>query len=208
MTGATGRPRAHLDLALAAAKRDEVLRAPHCAPLVALADMIADDRGQRPGDVPYPDPTFGGTSARALLLLEAPSAKAMRGDGSGLLSLDNADETAERCHRAYAAAGLDRAHTLHWNAVPWWPTNGETPSASERWEAQPYLMLLLEALPDLRVVVLMGRCAQNAWMDCDAAELPDVMVLGAPHTGRLGMNTPNAPQRLAGALRRVVAIVA
>lgn len=201
--------RANASRHVVAAKRAR-LEEPHVAPLVKLADEIAATRGLPRGAVPYPDPMFGGIHTRALVLLEAPGSATEIGKGSGLLSLENDDATAARAFHAYQAAGLEIARCLHWNLVPW-PTAGyRTPTGTEQTAARPWLPRLLALLPDLRVVVLLGKVAQQGWGPGIATApdlVPLVPTLAGPHPSNRGMNVPGAVQRLDAVLRRTAEIV-
>jgi hypothetical protein len=81
--------------------------APHVAPLAAYVDRM---RAERAGDrFPDFDPTEAGVTARILLLLEAPGGKAtMERDGSGFVSPDNNDGTAQNMWCLLRDAGVDR----------------------------------------------------------------------------------------------------
>jgi len=70
----------------------------------------------RKGDVPFFDPSDGGSRARLLLLMETPgrSAAAIR-----FTSRDNPTGTARNLRRMFDRSGIDRRHTAIWNAVPW-----------------------------------------------------------------------------------------
>ncbi|EHR61561.1 uracil-DNA glycosylase [Saccharomonospora cyanea] len=189
---------------------------PHVAPLVELADRIAIARGLPAGraEVPYPDPDGGGIHARALFLLSDPGPATdldhARGNGSGLLSIDNDDPTAQRLWLAYKDAGLERRRCLHWNAVPF-PITGKQPSAAEKNEAALWTIELLTTLPHLRVVVLMGRVAEDSWHRVTAqTTTPDVRVLNTVHPSNRGMNgglgkTANT-KRLAAVVTEVAAV--
>lgn len=204
-------PRAHRAASAVAAKHAR-LGEPHVAPLVQLADRIAADTGG-PGAVPYPDPTFAGVDARALFLLETPAAKAARSTGgSGLLSLDNDDVTAETMHRAYDAAGLSRSDTLHWNAVPWIVPGTERGDLSGVHvpAALPWLAELLGMLHKIQVVVTVGGTARDAWLRClaERPEVPLLPTLHSPHTSARGLMRPGSRERLASVLKRVAAVIA
>jgi hypothetical protein len=83
-------------------------------------------------------------------------------------------------HLAYNAVGLDPRRTLHWNVVPW-PTGGTT---LERVPAAvPWLAFRLDLLPQLRVVVVLGGDARDAWLRAlsESSELPLLPTLWAPH---------------------------
>jgi uracil-DNA glycosylase len=202
-------PRAHRDPAVVAAKHAR-LAEPHVAPLVALADAIAN-ASSGPGTVPYPDPTFAGIRARALFLLETPAAKAAASTGgSGLLSLDNDDLTAETLYDAYQTAGLERSRTLHWNAVPWIVPGRERSALSSTHvpQAQAWLVQLISLLPDLRVVIAVGGVARDAWLRClaDRRDVPLVPTLHAPHASARGLMQPGSRQRLASVMQRAADI--
>jgi hypothetical protein len=68
-------------------------------------------------------------------------------------------------------------------------------------DARPALLELLELLPNLRVVVLLGRKAQSGW---HRAHPPvDLPVLEAPHTSGHWLNPhPEARAVIVGQLRK------
>ncbi len=212
-------PRANADRVVVEAKHAR-LRAgePHVAPLVELADRIAIARGLPSGqaEVPYPDPDGGGVHARALFLLSDPGPATdldhARGNGSGLLSIDNDDPTAQRLWGTYKDVGLERRQCLHWNAVPF-PIAGRQPSTTEKNEATAWTIELLRMLPRLRIVVLMGRVAEDSWRRAtEQVTTPGVHVLRTVHPSNRGMNgglgrTANT-ERLTAVMREVAALVA
>ena len=65
---------------------------PHVRPLNTLVDRWNGDRLR----VPYADPDSGGIHARILFLHESPGPRASAEHGSGLVSTDNNDPSAER----------------------------------------------------------------------------------------------------------------
>lgn len=82
--------------------------------------------------------------APILLLLEAPGAKATRErGGSGFVSPDNNDGTAQNMWELLAEAGYDRgADVVTWNVVPWYIGSESKirPADSEDLlQARPYL---------------------------------------------------------------------
>jgi hypothetical protein len=88
-------------------------------PLEAWARDVEDRRRARLPDVivPHFDPAEAGVSARALLLLEAPGPKTVpEWGGSGFISVDNNDVTAQNTWNARNDAGL-HDHTLAWNIL-------------------------------------------------------------------------------------------
>ena len=165
--------------------RRSLLTQPHIAGLEAWANGVAAKRSE---SIPSFDPSSGGVNARALFLLQDPSRAAS--EGSRFVSIDNNDQTAHNCSKAYLETGLDYASVLHWNVVPWWVHNptkarpGRT-LASEARRAHSDLLDLLNQLPDLEVVVLLGKQAQAAWRQ-SGVDL--VRVLRCPHTGSLAWN--------------------
>lgn len=113
------------------------------------------------------DPLDGGTGARVLFLLEKPgpmtsaSGAAGRRIGSGFISRDNDDPTAEAIREFMRCAGLSRQETVIWNVVPWW--NGTRAiNRSELLQGTEQVIRLIELLPRLRAAVLVGKRAQRA----------------------------------------------
>ncbi len=148
-----GRPRSLRD-PLVLAQRRAMLDAPHMRPILAEIGALR----LRPGAVvPDADPLDGGAGARMLFLLEKPGPmtdpnRAGPRRGSGFVSRDNDDPTAEATWHFMAEAGIPRRMTLIWNVIPWW--NGTI--AIGRGELAQGL------LPALRGVVLVGRKAGRA----------------------------------------------
>jgi hypothetical protein len=165
------------------------LHEPHVAPLVQLADAIAAARRLAPGDVPYPDPDHGGVGAEALFLLTSPGPGAKQDSGSGLLSLENADSGAARCHHQTARVGLAWSRVVHWNVVPFPIKRERHPSRAEIDDGAYWIPSLLSLLPDLRVVVLLGLVAVGAWRDA-VLGWPSLTVPEGPSPGPFGMLKP------------------
>jgi hypothetical protein len=133
---------------------------PHIAPINHLVDSL---RGGVRGRVPYVDPLYAGTDAEVLFLMlhPGPGTDPSRG-GSGFLSPENDDPTAELFSACLEAAGLGRSRVITWNAYPWGLEKG-TPTASQLEIGVEPLRRLIELLPRLRVVVPMGKGAQDGW---------------------------------------------
>jgi hypothetical protein len=131
-----------------------------------LADYVLRLRAMGRGEVPDFDPLNGGHRARALFLFEKPGPMTSldRGGertGSGFISRDNDDPTAETTFHFMQKAELDRRFTTLWNMVPWW--NGTRAiNADELRAGMSALDGLLKLLAGLRVVVLVGRKAGRA----------------------------------------------
>ncbi|MGV8989387.1 MAG: uracil-DNA glycosylase [Cypionkella sp.] len=116
--------------------------------------------------VPDFDPLDGGIDAEVLFLLEKPGPKtdhtAIAGRvGSGFISRDNDDPTAEATLRFMEAANIDRKRSVIWNTVPWWNGTRDI-SPQEHRDGIERLALLIDMLPKLRVVVGVGAKTRKA----------------------------------------------
>ena len=142
-------------------RRIGMLTRPHMKPLTDYLASVRDRQGEE-YRTPYFDPCDGGTQARALFLLEAPGPQAV---GSGFVSRNNPDPTAKNLWRLMQDAGIPRQDTLIWNICPWYVgENGHIlpVRAKDIQEALPYLRELLDLLPHLQKIVLVGKRAQSA----------------------------------------------
>ena len=158
--------------------------------------------------MPHPDPLDGGVAARALILMETPSAgpSPLR-----FVSRDNATPTARNLRRFLGTAGLERADTLLWNVVPWIVhaagARNRPVRAAELRQGLATLPALLALLPDLRVVVLAGRPARAA-EPVVAAERRGLPILPMPHPSPTAVCTsPGVGQRIAATLTQAAALV-
>jgi hypothetical protein len=148
-------PRMNRDAGFRAGKLGRV-GDPHVRLLNALVERW---RGEG-RDVPWVDPDLGGVASRILFLHESPGPASSSGHGSGIMSPDNDDPTAERFWRLSRAAGLDQRTYLSWNVVPWYVSaTGKAASATnaDGAAALPYVHEFVTLLTDLRVVVGHGR---------------------------------------------------
>lgn len=135
----------------------------HIVPLTAFVSNLR----QRPSvEVPDFDPLDGGIDASMLFLFEKPGPMTARDTsgmraGSGFISRDNDDQTAEATFNFMNQAGIPRKCTVTWNVVPWW--NGTRKiTAPELREGADLVRDLIALLPRLRVVVLVGKKAARA----------------------------------------------
>jgi len=188
----SGAPRLHKDSAFLAAKQARWWE-PHVAPINQFVDQIhaeiarewADQHGDEapPVFVPYVDPDSGGVLAKVLLLLESPSGPAAL--GSRMLSADNDDGTAMNVWSGYANSGMPRTYGLHWNAVPWYTGDGKTNknvNDAQVDRARRYLNQLLDLAPDVRVVLALGRPAQDSIAKVEQdLRARGIEVVHAPH---------------------------
>ena len=89
---------------------------PHVRPLNELVERWRQEGHQ----IPYADPDSGGVHSMILFLHESPGPRASAAHGSGVVSTDNNDPSAERFWRLSHEAGLPRDGYISWNAVPWY----------------------------------------------------------------------------------------
>jgi hypothetical protein len=197
--GPTAAPRAHRDRREVERKR-ALLDDLHVAPLTQFVRRLRQQRGD---SVPWFDPTEAGVNARILLLFENPGRRADPGLGSGFISADNDDRSAETMWGIFREAGINRSRdVVNWNIVPWYVGDenriGKV-GTSDLDEARPALAELVSLLPELRVVVLCGRKAQEGW---DRARLGvDLPVLRVPHPSGRWLNAhPEDRDRIVAAL--------
>lgn len=115
--------------------------------------------------MPMFDPCDGGVNARVLILLEAPGPKAV---GSQFISRNNPDRTADNINKLLKSAGIPRKDTIIWNIVPWYIGDNKKIRAATKDDvniALPFLSRLINLLPDLDFIVLMGNPAQSAALE-------------------------------------------
>ncbi len=143
-------------------RRRAMLGLPHMVQLKTFAEKL-----RRPGlQVPDFDPLDGGVEARALFLFEKPGPMTTeegsgKRSGSGFISRNNDDPTAEATFNFMRQAGLPRELTILWNVIPGW--NGtRTVTGSELLDGASHANELIHLLPRLRVVVLVGQKAAEA----------------------------------------------
>lgn len=182
------------------ARKVELLGESHVGPLTDLVAHIREERGH--DRVPDFDPTEAGINAPILLLLEAPGPKATRErGGSGFISPDNDDGTAENMWNLLREAQIDRQHhVVTWNIVPWYigsSTKIRPAESTDLLEGRVYTEQLLSLLLDLQVVVLLGKQAVFGWSRLNF----DLPAIEAPHPSPQNLNPrPKQRQRLLNAL--------
>lgn len=148
--------------------------------LNTLVDRIVAETGH---DVPYFDPDTAGEEATGLLLAQDPSAVAVR---TRFISPDNPDATA--ASTTQLIDGVDRRLVAFWNAVPWKYAPARL-SAATRDAGALWLADVLELLPSLRAVIVLGDDAWQVWQRTPhdlRALLPTVQRY--PHLSRRGLN--------------------
>ncbi|CAG9239479.1 Uracil-DNA glycosylase [Paraburkholderia caribensis] len=110
------------------------------------------------------DPADGGVNADILFLFEKPgpmTSSTGKRQGSGFISRNNDDPTAEAIFAFMAEANIDRRRTVMWNVIPGWNGTIKVSSAECR-DGLDELRTLVALLPRLTTVVLVGRKAGKA----------------------------------------------
>jgi hypothetical protein len=130
----------------------------HIAPINRLVDALRESGGRW---LPYVAPMYGGVSARLLSLLRDPGPMTQSHKGSGFLSMENDDATAEAISQYFAAAGIGAIDIVPWNVYPWYINRA--PKASELNDGIEPLRRVIGLLPHLRVVMLHGGSAVDGW---------------------------------------------
>jgi uracil-DNA glycosylase len=133
----------------------------HMLPLCAYAAKLRE-RGSV--EVPEFDPLDGGIDARVLFLSEKPGPMTALGGkrtGSGFMSRNNDDPTAEATIYFMQQAGMPRKLTVSWNVIPWW-NNTLRVTKQELREGAEAVRELIGLLPNLCAVVMVGQKAAAA----------------------------------------------
>lgn len=130
----------------------------HIAPINQLIDKL---RNSGHGEVPYVAPIYGGVNARLLSVLRDPGPMTQGHKGSGFLSMENDDATAETICGYFSNSGIDAKDIVPWNSYPWYINRA--PKAAELEQGVDPLYELIMLLPKLKVVMLHGGSAHNGW---------------------------------------------
>lgn len=141
-------------------RRRTMLCGSHIEPLTAYAAKL---RKRGLGEVPEFDPFDGGIDAQILFLFEKPGPMTASTGGSGFISRNNDDPSAEATFDFMQRAGIPRKLTLSWNVVPWWNGTRKV-TGQELREGVACVEELITLLPKLRAVVLVGNKAAKARM--------------------------------------------
>ena len=134
-----------------------LLNAPHIAPITAYVESLSSQERW----LPHVAPMHGGVNARMLVVLRDPGPATNVDTGSGMLSLENNDQTAATQVRLMGLAGIKPNDLVPWNAYPWYINR--QPTAAELRGATNALLGLVDLLPLLTVVLLQGEQARVAW---------------------------------------------
>ena len=177
---------------------------PHIRPVNRLVEKL---RALHPGHVPYVSALYGGTSTEVLFLFQDPGPGTDEFGGSGFLSPENDDDSAQMFSDCLDAVHLDVGRVLTWNACPWsLPDGQERPLVAQVEEGIEPLRQLVGLLPRLTAVVAMGRVAQGAWRRFER-RYPEVArqyrTFESPHTSKRGLVGGRTSRD--GSIRRVKA---
>ncbi|WP_186083159.1 uracil-DNA glycosylase [Burkholderia gladioli] len=167
----------------AIAHRRALLTELHIAPLARYVQGLREQ---------YPtyefqdfDPLDGGVNADLLFLLEKPGPMTSpngKKQGSGFISRNNDDPSAEAVFRFMQEAGIPRKRTVLWNVIPWWDKSIKFTAAEVRRGIEE-LRHLLPLLPNVRTVVLVGGQARRAHRLLQTLR-PDLRICTSAHPGR------------------------
>lgn len=138
--------------------RRAMLCEPHIKPLTVYAAKL---RGLGVGQVPEFDPFDGGIFAQLLFLFEKPGPMTDSEGGSGFISRNNDDPTAQATFDFMQRSGIPRNLTVSWNVIPWWNGTRKV-TRRELEEGVECVRELITFLPRVRAVVLVGRKAARA----------------------------------------------
>lgn len=150
------------------------------------------------GHPPYIPPICGGVDALALSISRDPGPKAGGIEGSGFLSIENDDPSAERMGQFLNRAGIGYGEVIPWNAYPWY-INSDPSTEQLRAGVEP-LRDLICLMPRLRVVLLHGTAADKGWKlflreHLDLVEQRGIVWLSTYHTSRQALQTPDRVER-------------
>ena len=167
---------------------------------VAAINRFIDELGTRneAGHPPYIPPICGGVDALALSISRDPGPKAGGIKGSGFLSIENDDPSAERMGQFLSEAGIDYGQVVPWNAYPWYINSD--PTAEQLIAGVEPLRDLISLMPRLRVVVLHGTAAAKGWKlflreHHGMVNRRGIVWLATYHTSRQALQTPDRVER-------------
>ncbi|WP_459546012.1 uracil-DNA glycosylase [Nocardia sp. X0981] len=168
----------------------------HIEPINRLVDELREESGSW---MPYVAPVYGGTAARVLAIFRDPGPKTQHDKGSGMLSLENDDPSAERHLEVVEGSGLAATDLISWNAYPWYINR--KPTSAEIEQGLDSLQRLIALLSDLVVVVAHGRDAQTAWrrfVRSGRSAGRQLEVVETYHTSRQASGPPTRMSALVG----------
>jgi hypothetical protein len=167
---------------------------------VAAINRFIDElgAGHEAGHPPYVPPICGGVDGLLLSVSRDPGPKAGGIKGSGFLSVENDDPSAERMGQFLRNAGIEYGYVLPWNAYPWYINND--PTAEQLSAGVEPLRKLIGLMPRLRAVTLHGAAAARGWklflrQHHSLVERRGIVWLETYHTSRQALQTPDPVER-------------
>lgn len=193
-------PQALADEAVLENRRSMLATAPH---VQSLEQWRASYAATRSTPVPHFDPADAGDQARVLFVLDRPQEDLFSESGTGIVSVDNPDSSAERCWIERDSAGLHDG-VLMWNMVPFLVPN---PNADNRTAGAKALGSVLRLLPRLEVVLLCSDAVQQTWDKHLQDRVPRVTVIKAPGVGPQSLSRKTKQDELRKAVERAKRLV-
>jgi hypothetical protein len=192
------------------AAQEREVHVSHVAAINALVQRLreAEPPAGR-GWVPYIAPLHGGSEAPVLSILRDPGPRTHATTGSGMLCVENDDESAALQCELLDAAGLTPMDLTPWNAYPWY-RHDQTSGLTSRQisEGIEPLRQLISLMPALRVVLLQGGEAQTLWRRF-TRQHSDIggryTAVATYHPGRTALRHPDPAERARRSARRVQA---
>jgi hypothetical protein len=158
------------------------------------------------GWVPYVAPIHGGTEARILSILRDPGPMTHESKGSGMLCVENDDDSAALQCELLASVELTPADLTPWNTYPWYRNDQSSGlRSSQITEGLAPLARLIELMPNLEVVLLQGGEAQTLWkrfIRKHPRVATQYTAVETYHPGRTALRAPDPSVREARANRR------
>jgi len=132
-------------------------------PFVEFTSRLRAEHPELPG-LPDIAPHYDPLSARVLSLSSNPGPRAGGEKGSGFLSVENDDASAERLLQVYSSAGLASDHVVPWNAFPWYVHDRMPDGLPQHYieEGVHALHRLLELCPNVVSIVAHGGDAHRS----------------------------------------------
>lgn len=142
-----------------------------------------------------------------LSVLRDPGNGAHHATGSGVLCIENDDQTSARQRALFDEVGLTASDLVPWNAYPFYINRA--PRAAELDEGARIVndLLHLPSMSTIRVVLLQGNEAATMWRRATRRHphLADLHAVVTIHPGWGALRTPDPTERVAREERRRVA---
>lgn len=167
-------------------------------PFAQVVDSIRRDLGLT-REVPDFDSQNGNESGRFLLVLEAPGPKAIK---TGHVSIDNPDVTARNLRAQLESAGVNRRDIAIWNVVPWYLGNADQSrirpaQGTDVAGGAAYLLRVVELMPNLQCIVLVGGAARRAHILLSARTTVRILSCHHPSPKVMNANPSAADENIA-----------